>query len=187
MDGLEDQWRKFRLTEEEEVVLEINSSGGEEISRKGNRSLIGKVCTDRVVGKDLISNKMAKIWRIVKRATFQEVNKNIFTIMFETHVDMHIILEGKPWTFDNALLQIHDLPLGCMTMEWGTQIGGSMGRVLEVDVEEDGIGWRSCLRVRVEVSLYKAIARGRFISYQGSKLWVQFRYENLPKICLKCG
>ncbi|XP_042972906.1 uncharacterized protein LOC122304702 [Carya illinoinensis] len=208
--GLEEQWKKFRLTEEEEEIVEVSWKGDEEIDRKGERSLIGKVCSDRSVSKTLISNTMAKIWRISKRATFLEVEKNTFIITFETHADMYRILDGKPWTFDSALfllsryegkkrpgnfvfdketfwMQIHNLPLGCMSLDWGTQIGKSVGKVIEVDVEEDGIGWGRSLRVKVELPLYKAIPRGRFINTDQSKQWVHFRYENLPKICFRCG
>lgn len=35
--------------------------------------------------------------------------------------------------------------------------------------------------------LGKAIARGRFISYKGTKHWVHSCYETLPKICFQCG
>lgn len=67
------------------------------------------------------------------------------------------------------------------------QIGGSVGRVLEVDVADDGIGWGKSLRVKVEVPLQKAIAGGRFLNVKGNKLWVHFKHEKLPKICFKCG
>ncbi|XP_042950099.1 uncharacterized protein LOC122282213 [Carya illinoinensis] len=185
-EGLMAQWRKLKLTEEEEEVVEIAQNGNEEIKHKGEKSLIGKVCPDRSVSKTLISNTMAKIWRISKRAVFQEVERNTFVISFETHVDMYRILEGKPWFFYSSLfvlvpykgklclrdmafdketfwLQIHNLPLGCMSMEWEKQIGKSVGRVIEVDVEEDGTGWGRYLRVKLELALKKAIPRGRFM------------------------
>ncbi|XP_042954597.1 uncharacterized protein LOC122291010 [Carya illinoinensis] len=204
------QWRKLKLSEEEEEVVEIMQTGKKEIDRKGEKSLIGRVCSDRPVSKTLISNTMAKIWRISRRAVFQEVERNTFVISFETHADMYKVLEGKPWSFDSSLfvlipyegklclremvfdketfwLQIHNMPLGCMSMEWGNQIGSSVGRVLEVDVEEDGTGWGRYLRVKLQLALMKAIPRGRFINVEQTKHWVYFRYENLPRICLKCG
>ncbi|XP_042942844.1 uncharacterized protein At4g02000-like [Carya illinoinensis] len=210
MEGIEEKWKQFNLTEEEDVTLDSPNGEREDVQQKGDRSLIGKVCTERGVGRDVIAKTMARIWRISKRAIFQEVERNVFVITFATHADKQRIMEGRPWLFDNALIllahydgalqpgaikfnyetfwmQVHNLPLGYMTEEWGMQIGNSVGRTLEVDVENDGIGWGKCLRVRVEIPLCKAIARGRFIRVKGQKEWVHFRYEKLPKICFLCG
>lgn len=192
------------------MVLEVDSGRGEEIQRKGERSLIETVCSERIVGKEVIGNTMARIWKISKHTVFQEVERKIFVITFATHDDRQRILEGKPWLSDNALfillsydgvmqlgrfsfdvevfwVQVHDLPLGCMSSEWGKQIGDSVGQCLEVDVEDHGIKWGKCLRIKVEMPLCKVIARGRFINIQGKKLWVHFQYEKLPKIYFKCG
>lgn len=67
------------------------------------------------------------------------------------------------------------------------QIGAFIGRVKEVDVSGEGIEWGSHLRVKIELDLRKAIARGRTVNLEGNKLWVQLTYEKLPKICFKCG
>ncbi|XP_042944656.1 uncharacterized protein LOC122278541 [Carya illinoinensis] len=210
MEGLEDMWGHLSLTEEEEVIIEVENDSEIEIQWKGERSLIGKVCSERYVGKKVIGNTMARIWRISKRAVFQEVERNTFVVTFATHADKERVLEGKPWLFDNVLfilvpydgvmqpgriafdyetfwIQIHNLPLGCMSMEWGKRIGDSVGRCMEVDVESDGVGWGKCLRVKVAMPLCKAIARGRFINVQGEKIWINFCYEKLPKICFTCG
>ena len=89
------------------------------------------------MGKEVIASAMGKIWRISKRAVFQEVGKNVFVITFANHADRQRILAGKPWLFANVLffimpydgnlqpgkmhadkeafwLQIHNLPLGFM-------------------------------------------------------------------------
>lgn len=79
-------------------------------------------------------------------------------------------------------LQIHNLSLGFMMEDWGNRIGASVGKVLDVDVDEDGICWGKCLRVKVEMELQKPIARSRTIMVNGKKLWLSFKYENLSKI-----
>lgn len=86
------------------------------------------------------------------------------------------VMEGRPWLFDNHLfilqlfdaftkpsklnfdrkvfwVQIYNLPLGCMNEEYGIQVDGLVGRVMEVDVLEDGIGWGRFLRVKVEIPI----------------------------------
>lgn len=62
-----------------------------------------------------------------------------------------------------------------------------MGRIIEMDVEKDGIGWGNCLRVKVEISLCKALARERFINIGAQRLWVYFKYEKLPRFYFDCG
>lgn len=89
--------------------------------------------------------------------------------------------------YESFWLQIHNLPLGLMKKDWGEQIGGFVGRVHDVDVADDGIGWRKFLRVNVELKLQKAITRGRIIMGYGKKIWVSFKYEKLPKNFFNCG
>ncbi|XP_042944620.1 uncharacterized protein LOC122278503 [Carya illinoinensis] len=210
MEDIEDRWSNLRPTEEQEEVIEFPQGCEDEIHRKGERSLIGKICSDREVGKEVIASAMGKIWRISKRVVFQEVGKNVFVITFAYHADRQRILAGKPWLFANVLflimpyngnlqpgkmhadkeafwLQIHNLPLGFMTEDWGRRIGESVRNVLDVDADEDGVGWGKCLRVKVEMNLQKPIARGRTIMANRKKVWLNFKYEKLPKICLSCG
>lgn len=74
-----------------------------------------------------------------------------------------------------------------MTRDYGVQIGKSLGNVIDVEVPNDGVGWGKYLRVRIEISLLKAIARARIIMVNGNREWVSFRYEKLPRICSQCG
>ena len=52
MDDIEDLWSNLRLTEEEEVVIENPQGSEDEVQRKGERSIIGKICFDCIVGKE---------------------------------------------------------------------------------------------------------------------------------------
>lgn len=36
-------------------------------------------------------------------------------------------------------MQMHNLPLGFMNKGMGEQIGGMIGKVIEVDIQEDGL------------------------------------------------
>ncbi|XP_035544143.1 uncharacterized protein LOC118347922 [Juglans regia] len=73
-----------------------------------------------------------------------------------------------------------------MNKSIGERIGGTIGKVVEVDVREDGLGWGSFLRVRVECDLRKVMARGRTLNLQGKNMWVSFTYEKLPRMCFRC-
>ncbi|XP_035543571.1 uncharacterized protein At4g02000-like [Juglans regia] len=120
------------------------------------------------------------------------------------------VLGGCPWLFDNHLfvlkdfdgemqpskidfdhaclwIQMLNLPLSYMNKEMGELIGRSLGEVLEVDVQEDGLAWGRCLRVRVECDLRRHLAQGRTIDVDGKTSWVPFQYEKLPRLCFNCG
>lgn len=62
--------------------------------------------------------------------------------------------------FDHELfcVQIHNLPLAIMNCQIREFVRESIGRVVDVDVEEDDVGWGVCLRVRIECDLMKVLA-----------------------------
>lgn len=55
---------------------------------------------------------------------------------------------------------MHDLPIGCMNVKMNNHIGSLIEVVKECDVNEDGTGWRTSLRVRIGLRLDKSISRG---------------------------
>ncbi|XP_059441720.1 uncharacterized protein At4g02000-like [Corylus avellana] len=119
-------------------------------------------------------------------------------------------MEGRPWSFDRQILvlkdfdgeippsqmdfsfspiwiQVHDMPLLCMTKGVGSRIGESMGVLEDVDVAGDGEGWGRCLRIRVVIDITKPLERGRSLQLEGKHVWVSFRYEKIPLFCFNCG
>lgn len=126
--------------------------------------------------------------------------------------DKRRVLAGRPWYFDRQILvlnefdgqsppsqivftqspfwiQVHDMPLLCMTRGVGSKIGESL-RVLEdmdVDVARDGAGRGRCLKIRVTIYVSKPLERGRALSVGDKSYWVEFKYEKLPLFCFICG
>ena len=80
-----------------------------------------------------------------------------------------------------------NLSLACMSKEMGSRIGSTMGEVEEVEVDEDGVGWREYLRVRIVLDLTKPLSRGRFLHIREKAIWNTFKYEKIPRFCFKCG
>lgn len=54
MDDLKDLYGHLALTEEEEVVVVNPKVCDNEVIRKGELSLIGRICCDRVVGREVV-------------------------------------------------------------------------------------------------------------------------------------
>ncbi|KAF5471500.1 hypothetical protein F2P56_008288 [Juglans regia] len=210
MKNLEAQWEKFRLSEEEMLVVDVGKEVEQDVWECGEQSIVGKICMERSIGMEILAVTMGKIWRINKPAEFREIGDNKFVITFQSLSDKLRVLDGRPWLFDNHLfalktfenfaqrnewkfesewfwIQIHNLPMFCMMKEKGKVIGESLGRLIDVDVPGDGIGWGEFLRVRVEIPLRRAVVRGRWIKVNETNVWANLKYEKLPKLCFQCG
>ncbi|XP_042952161.1 uncharacterized protein LOC122289250 [Carya illinoinensis] len=210
MEDLESIWKRLSLNEEENEAISVRIGGSMKLKKRGECSLIGKVCSNRTKGKDVVSATMSKIWKVSRPPVFTEIRTNVFIVTFATEGDKRRVLEGRPWLFDNLMfalkpfdgmtqpskinfdlvslwVHMHNLPLSYMEYSVGKEIGESIGKVEEVDAPKDDVGWGSYLRVKVEMDMRKAVARGRTIEVEGKKLWVPFTYEKLPKLCFKCG
>lgn len=75
-----------------------------------------------------------------------------------------------------------------MTQAITDSIGGLVGSVCKVDKA----GSRDCikrfLRVKIRFNVRESFMRWTFVRFpDDGKVWVDFRYEALPKYCLICG
>ncbi|KAM2543208.1 hypothetical protein TB2_022555 [Malus domestica] len=75
-----------------------------------------------------------------------------------------------------------------MTQAVAESIGGLIGTVKSVDKS----GSRDCigrfLRVKIHFNVRESLMRGTFVNFPDEgRVWVDFKYEGLPKYCLICG
>jgi hypothetical protein len=203
-------WGKLSLDEGEVTKVAIQPRSVERIVSRGKFCVIGKLLTERFVGKDSIKRTLVRGWRPQRTLSFKVVGDNVFIVEFEDECDKIRVLEGRPWIFDGNLFSVEEfdgrsspaeivfeqavfwvrmlnLPLACMGKEVGYQIGSTMGMVEDVDTDEEGVGWGKSLRVRVKIDLTKPLARGRVINLLGKQTLIAFQYEKLPKFCFDCG
>lgn len=84
-------------------------------------------------------------------------------------------------------VQIHNLPLTCLTHDVAIEIGESLGDVNKSISFSDMIGG-NFLRIRVLIDVMRPLCRGRIISL-GTEVvkFITFQYERLPNICYWCG
>jgi hypothetical protein len=125
--------------------------------------------------------------------------------------NMERVIIQSPWTFDKKLIQmirfesdmqptavkfihshfwirIYNLPILSMVREVGEDIGNHIGRLIEVDVPDNGFAWGQYLRICVELDITKPLLRGKILEDDNGKpYWVDFRYEHLPIFCYRCG
>ena len=158
------------------------------------------------MNKEAFQHVFSKIWRTRRGVIFKEVQDNLWLFEFEEDGDKRRVLDGRPWSFNHQLLvineldgstplsqmqftilpfwvQIHDMPLVCMTKGVGMKIGESLGILEDVDVASDGAGWGRCLKNRVSIDVTKPLECGRALVLGGKSSWVMFNYEKLPLFC----
>lgn len=87
MDNIEEMWQQFQLTEEEDSEINVDEECLAAETKKGEQSLVGKLCSDRIISKEVVLLTMAKIWKTGQPFYFQDISPNLFVISFETQED----------------------------------------------------------------------------------------------------
>ncbi|XP_052486368.1 uncharacterized protein LOC128041081 [Gossypium raimondii] len=182
------------------------------LSVKGSRvvpsskpTLICTVWTGKLYNPEGFKAHMKGIWKTRKKLVIQVVGQNLFTIVFELADDLELILEGRPWLFRKSVIlfdrlsQAMDrdqirLTLSPFWMKIDSNfpefdkkdllhaIGVSFGGVLRYEINED------FCRLRVNLDVQRPLRRGIFVSMDAvNKVWVPFKYGNLPMFCFGCG
>lgn len=59
---------------------------------------------------------------------------------------------------------MHNIPFGMMNKVHGEMLGNTIGEIIEIDVDKDGVGWGPFLWVRVQVDIKKPLLRGNLIN-----------------------
>lgn len=63
MEVLEERWKSFHLTEDEDKEISIEDAKLEIGEKKGVPCLIGKIMVERKINKEVIHNTMKKAWK----------------------------------------------------------------------------------------------------------------------------
>jgi hypothetical protein len=69
---------------------------------------------------------------------------------------------------------VFNLPLACISEAIGIHLGTSVGQVVSVDANEDGVGWGVFLRVQIRLDIFKPLMRGWVLKFNGETIWVSF-------------
>ncbi|KAK3212077.1 hypothetical protein Dsin_016783 [Dipteronia sinensis] len=162
--------------------------------------LVGKILTNKLVNREVFMNVMNKIWKVDGGVEIEPIKGNIFAFYFKNLEGRQRILKGGPWSFDRAIIafeiptgtrevQIHNLPLLCLTEDIGTFLGGMIGEVSDVDSNTTTDGSDSFLRVRVKVPVDEPFRRVQRVDLlgDGKVTTMLLRYERLLDYCFRCG
>ena len=171
--------------------------------------LVGKLPTTNNFNLEAMKNVLKSTWKPHKGVVIQDIDDNLFFFQFFNNDDHLNVIKGVPWAFDGHLLLLQEikgpeqpkvvqfkiidiwvrmceLPAEKRNKSCGIWLANKLGEYLEFD-DSDISGLTKTLRVRVRLDLHKPFYRWKPISYQGSQLWIKFKYEWLPNCCYFCG
>ncbi|KAF4366640.1 hypothetical protein G4B88_010715 [Cannabis sativa] len=175
--------------------------------------LYGMIVAPMAVDENDILGFVSKVWNKKVAVFALDVGStlNCFKLGFQCEEDKQWVLDNAPWSFRGytfALrawmprfegsvsmdafclwVQIHNLPHEFFSKDNGSRLGGLIGKVIRVELEEDNpSSWNTFLRVLVEVNLKKPLVSGCYFDLDsGVKRWLQFKYEKIGIFCYFCG
>ncbi|KAK2643433.1 hypothetical protein Ddye_025196 [Dipteronia dyeriana] len=95
------------------------------------------------------------------------------------------MIEKMSFKYVDFWVQIHQIPLLCMTKEF---LGGMIGDVIDVDGKETDDCVGKFMRVRMRLEIDKSLRRCLWVDILGDGETVMvLKHEKIPNHCFKCG
>jgi hypothetical protein len=101
-------WQNLKLSEEEDIEVVIHKQAFDEVVARGNVCLIGKLISDRAIGKDALRTKLVRGWKPKGSISFRVLGEDLFLVDFEQYNDKARVLKGRPWVFEGSLFSVED-------------------------------------------------------------------------------
>lgn len=104
-------WEKFRLTEDEEVVVggDFENEKDEEAKTQISLMLVGKLLTNRPFNIEAMKRTLTGIWRAKENIVIRMIESNLFAFQFFCEADKDRVIKGSPWFFDSKLLALKEI------------------------------------------------------------------------------
>ncbi|KAF4395281.1 hypothetical protein F8388_001668 [Cannabis sativa] len=194
----------------EDITFALNPGEVDE-PEEANQVLIGKIISRYRLGKAAIQGSLKLSWSAISGWKWKEIEGGLIQFTFAKREDAMNVLARRPWFVCGALIVIMPWPAWLTPAEirfdktplwvkiesippfyWNLsnlkEMASRASPVYDLPPGiEDAIGMSS-LRFRATIDLNKPIFSGFFLRRQKLKdLWIQYKYERLPKLCFKCG
>lgn len=208
-EPLEDMYAKLVIAEEEEDEILVANS--EIVEQKPTYMLVGKFLTEKNVNFQAMQNLLASLWRPREGMEVYEMGDQKYSFIFYHQLDVQKVLDGGPWSFEQAMLvlhqvgigedpvgvmlqdmemwvQIYDMPIGFVSETILKSIGAALGKYVKVEPGTFERGWKPYIRIRVALNVGKPLKRRMKIKREGNNWsWINFKYEKLGTFCFVCG
>lgn len=173
-------------------------------------ALLLKVVTDRTVLDNPFMNTMRQAWGTDPNTLIRPISKNLYLAEFISQEELLKVSLGGPWTyrgdlvahrrvathsdlqpkhigFANLWVQLHNLPVNCLTEEGIDIVASELGTPVSPPVE-GFVNGRRFFKVKVMVSLTKPLKdHVSFTHPTLGDIKVLCSYEKLTRVCRFCG
>lgn len=158
-----------------------------------------------------MQNVMATLRRPREGIEVHDIGGMRYSFVFFHKMDLQKVLEGWPWSFEQATLilhqlvdgedpntiqlqsvemwiQVYDIPRGFLSENILRSIGAAIGKFTRMDANMlDGVR-KPFVRIRVVLNVEEPLKRRLKIMREGDNWsWVNFKYERLGTFCFVCG
>ncbi|KAF4364005.1 hypothetical protein G4B88_014962 [Cannabis sativa] len=208
--GFSDLFEDSVQISQEELSFKLNPCEVDE-PQEANKVLLGKIISKHKYGKAAIQGSLKMSWNAIKGWKWKELEEGLIQFSFANRDDALNVLARRPWFICGSLIVIMPWPAWLTPAEikfdktpmwvnvesippfyWNLsnlkEMAAKASPVYELPMGiEDAVGM-STLRFRATIDLNSPMFSGFFLRRQKLKdLWIQYRYEKLPKLCFKCG
>lgn len=108
---LNDQFNGLNIDEEKNVAFVFGGDAEAEVNRY-ELCVVGRFMTERNINVNAMKTKMADVWRPAMGINIKELEPGVFLFQFYHKEDMQWVLKGGPWSFDNAMIVMAEIPNG---------------------------------------------------------------------------
>jgi hypothetical protein len=170
-----------------------------------------KLLTTKKFSVTSLESTMRSAWNPAKEVTFRFIEENLFVIQASCLGDWKRIMDEGPWLFRGyalmleefdgsttvpsvipdrvmAWIQIHKLPHLYRNEAILNQLAAKVGEVQEVETRAINTKSGDFHRARVFLPAKRALVRVVTLAPEGKeKIYLQVKYEKLPRFCGHCG
>ncbi|KAF4383802.1 hypothetical protein F8388_023494 [Cannabis sativa] len=194
----------------DDITFTLNPGEVDE-PQETNQVLLGKIMHRYKFEKAAIQGSLNLSWKAVKGWRWKEIEDGLLQFTFAKREDAMNVLARRPWFVCGALMvlmpwaawltpaevrfdktpmwvNVESIPPFYWNLSNLKEMAAKASLVHELPSGiEDAVGL-STLRFRATIDINKPIFCSFFLRRQKLKdLWIQYKYEKLPKICFKCG
>ncbi|XWS10326.1 hypothetical protein CRYUN_Cryun39dG0066600 [Craigia yunnanensis] len=86
-DDLEEMWRRFLLTKDEQSEVVIEKEWVDDMLDKSGNCLLGKIVMGKYVNMEAMKMVFVKLWKINAGISIRDVRERLFIFQFEDEVE----------------------------------------------------------------------------------------------------
>lgn len=106
---IDQQMAELEIDKEENEGFVLEGDIEENIN-KYDMCLVGRLLTEKSINVRAMKSRLADIWKPAMGIDIKELEQGVYLFQFFRKEDMHWVIKGGPWSFDNAMLAVEPVP-----------------------------------------------------------------------------